>query len=241
MSNILDCSSFESARKSVAAIFGIDDTKLMDFLKSIEFLPAAEEFTKFIYSKVCSEFGAPINHHHTVWFHGTRALNAESFNVKGILPKSAAREHVESILLPLAVGIEKIGKNPFSLSLVGKQTKADEGPFAVLIKDAAVYATGCAHSYIDAPEMVEDIAGSLLGTNYIHLVKRFQEITKPYVVSFIEQAETYELRHAVWYLYLIASGEDIIESASSANTCFDAAGHVVKPEKIRAIQELENV
>lgn len=234
----LNCSSFESAKNSVAAIFGTDESRLMSFLAGIQHLPSTDEFTKFIYRKACSEFGEPENHIQTVWFHGTRSTDSESFYKNGLLPKSAAREHVRSILLPLAVGIESVGRNPFALSLAGKQTEGDEGPFAVLIKDAAIYAAGSTHSYIETPEMVEDISGSLLGTNFTLLVNRFQEITKPYVVSFIENANSYELRRAVWYLYLIASGESTADAANSANTCFDGMGRIISPKKFEAIEEI---
>lgn len=210
----------------------------MSFLAAIQHLPDDEEFTNFIFRKICGKFGEPKSHSSTVWFHGTRGVNDKSFYANGLLPKSAAREHVKSILLPLAVGIESAGKNPFALSLAGKQTEADEGPFAVLIKEAAIYATGSTHSYIEAPEMVEDIAASLLGSNFIHLVNRFQEITKPFVVSFVENANSYELRHAVWYLYLIASGESAIDAANSANTCFNAMGRIISPERFKAIEEI---
>lgn len=238
MSNTLNCSSFESTKKSVAEIFSTDELKLMSFLTAFRHSQNNQEF---IFQRILEKFGEPKSHTHTVWFHGTRGLNDQSFYTNGLLPKAAAREYVKSILLPLALGLESVGGNPFAISLFGKQTEDDEGPFAVLIKDAAIYVTGSNRSYIDAPEMVEDIAGSLLGSNYTHLVSRFQKATKPFVVSFTENANSYELPRAVWYLYLIATGTNTIDAANSANTCFDGKGRIISPDKFKAIEDVSFV
>jgi hypothetical protein len=238
MAKTLDCSSYESAKESVSTIFEIDESELSEFLKSIQSLPTEEEYTEYIYKVFCNKFGPPKGHSHTIWFHGTRTNNIESFKKEGILPKSDSIERVRSALITLSDGLEKVGENPFSMSLAGKQAIIDEGPFAVLIKDVAIHAPGFAHSYIETPEIVEDIAGALFGTNYIHLVERFKAISKPYIISFSEKACDYELRHAVWYLYLVESGEDKIDSSGSASTCFDSRGSKIPPEKIKTIEEI---
>lgn len=241
MGGTLDCSSFESAKKSVAKIFGTDESRLICFLAGIQPFSIHEETSDFVFEEICGEFGEPKGHTHTIWFHGTRAINGESFHAVGILPKSAAKNYIKSILLPMSFGFECDGENPFSLSLAFKQTEADEGPFAVLIKDAAIFANGSSHSYIEAPEMVEDIAGCLLGANFTHLVNRFQEATRPFVISFVESAKDYELRCATWYLYLIAIGGSTVEAANSANTCFDGMGCVISPDKFKAVEEIVDV
>ncbi|WP_206360714.1 hypothetical protein, partial [Vibrio sp. F13] len=69
-------------------------------------------------------------------------------------------------------------------SIAGKGFVNDEGPFAFLIRCVAIEAPGSNHSYTHTPEMVEDIAGSLLGENYEQLVQRFRDITNPFIVSF---------------------------------------------------------
>lgn len=70
-----------------------------------------------------------------------------------------------ALLLKLTIGLEKTGGNPFSNSFAAKQNITDEGPFAFLIKDAAIHAPGANHRYVEAPELVEDIAGCLLGND----------------------------------------------------------------------------
>ena len=91
--------------------------------------------------------------------------------------------------------MKNFGSNPFSISLFGKQGNHDEGPFAFLIRDIAIHAPSPNHDYLDAPEMVEDIAGTLLGENYSQLVNRFKETSTPCLVSFISHSKGLSLIH----------------------------------------------
>ncbi|MGY4879318.1 hypothetical protein ACLUEY_15725 [Vreelandella aquamarina] len=236
---ILDCSCYESSKRTLSEIFGTTEESLISLLGSIS--PYDNDYQppeKVIYSSVCDNFGVPEEEIDIIWFHGTRVEDEGLFYEKGILPKSTARSLLEPRLKELSEGLERSGQNPFSLSLFGKQGEHDEGPFAFLIRDAAIHAPGAHHRYVEVPEMVEDISGTLLGENYIELVNRFQEITNPFVVSFISCSEGYELAHALWYLKLIVDGEEEVEAASIANTCFCGNGKAISPEKIQAIEAL---
>ncbi|MCJ8170913.1 hypothetical protein [Atopomonas sediminilitoris] len=238
----LDCSTHESAKFSASQIFNTDETTLIKALKTINpYQDTSQSPSAHIYQQIHLKLGAPIDEFNTVWFHGTRVDNPASFYQDGILPKSAVKPKLEATLISLADDLTHSGSNPFSLSLAGKQTEADEGPFAVLFKDIAIHAPGANHSYIEAPEMVEDIAGSLLGENYHLLVERYQKITQPYIVSFVEQSAGYELPCVLWYLHLIEDGETLIDSASIANTCFNAGGKLIEPKQIHKIERVGNV
>jgi len=241
MSFLLNCSTFETTECSVAAIFGVEPICLIKILKAINPNPAYDNPPDFIYQSVCNELGEPKTEIDVVWFHGTRVVDKESFNQFGILPKSEMKQKIESILLPLAEGLESNGENPFSLSLCGKQTEADEGPFAVLFKDVAIHSPGNHRSFISVPEMVEDIAGTWLGGNFHLLVEKYKEATTPCIVSFVSSINTFPLRNALWYLHLVATGESEIDAASIANTCFNSRGNRISPENILGIEVFTHV
>ncbi|TGK41515.1 hypothetical protein [Leptospira andrefontaineae] len=238
---ILDCSSPESTKCSLSRIFNVSETQLIIFIRSINlndnnYQPPED----VLYGHVRKQFGAPASSIKVVWFHGTRAEDQKSFYEYGILPKTLAKKFIEPRLKELAAGLERKGSNPFSMSLMGKQSTDDEGPFAFLIKDVAIHAPGAHHSYIRAPEMVEDISGSLLGENFFQLVSRYQNTTIPYIVTFIADSKGYELPHALWYLKLIENGTSSIEAADAANTCFCADGNTILPEQIRSVEQIQN-
>lgn len=238
----LDCSSYESAKASVSRIFNTDETTLIGALKTLPpYQDTSQSPSTHIYQQIFLKIGSPIDDFKTIWFHGTRVDSPASFHLDGILPKSVMKPKLKATLASLVDGLAHSGRNPFSLSLAGKQTKADEGPFAVLFKDVAIHAPEANHSYIEAPEMVEDIAGSLLGENYHLLVERYKKITKPYIVSFVEQSSGYELPCVLWYIHLIENGETFIDAASIANTCFNAGGKLMAPQQIHKIEPVENV
>lgn len=239
---ILDCSSYESTKKSLLDIFSTTEEKLAAVLQSINpFESSYKPAKEVLYDETCDILGQPKDNISVVWFHGTRTEDDSLFHKFGILTKSEARKFIEPRLIELSEGMESFGSNPFSLSLSGKQGDHDEGPFAFLIRDIAIHAPSPNHNYLDAPEMVEDIAGTLLGENYLQLVNRFKETSAPCLVSFTSESKGYELSHALLYLKLVEEGETHFEAASSANTFFDSESVVVSPDRIQSVEIIENV
>lgn len=235
---ILDCSSYDSAKESIAAIFDIEEESLISLLSPLSPYDGDRSPEDFLYDSMCEAFGEPCDDMSVLWFHGTRVEDESLFYERGILPKSLAREFIEPRLRQLSEGLESIGSNPFAVSISGKQGPHDEGPFAVLIKDVAIHAPGSYHSYVEVPEMVEDIAGCLLGENYGQLVGIYQELASPYVVSFLADAQGYELPNALFFIKRVMDGETENDAGSAANTCFDAEGEVIQPEAIQHIDPL---
>lgn len=239
---ILDCSNYESTKKSILDIFSTTEDKLASVLQSINpfesiYKPAEE----VIYEEACDILGHPKDKVGVVWFHGTRTEDASLFNKLGILTKSEARKFIEPRLKELSEGMERFGSNPFSMSISGKQGDHDEGPFAFLMRDVAIHAPSPNHNYLDSPEMVEDIAGTLLGENYSQLVNSFKEISAPCLVSFTSESKGYEIPQALLYLKLVEDGETHFEAASSANTFFDSENVVVSPDRIKSVEIIGNV
>ncbi len=119
MGHMLDCSTYSSAKKSLSAIFGVNEVVLIGCLRSIvesteKQKQQASDPEKIldpnIYQALCEKFGEPKNHTHTMWFHGTRTDDIASFKTRGILTRSRALELLRPILSELAVGLTKQGK-----------------------------------------------------------------------------------------------------------------------------------
>jgi hypothetical protein len=235
---ILDCSSYNSVTQSLCEIFRTTEDVLLSVLKSVEYDESIDYYTleQNVSSFIRARFGEPDDKLEILWFHGTRVEDPALFYSHGILPKSQVRDELLSRLISLTSGLEKLGDNPFSLSVSVKADINDEGPFAFLVKSAAIHANGNNHNYTKSPELVEDIAGILLGENYQQLVSRFQEVTKPYIVSFTAKPKGGEVSRALLFLKLMEDGESEIEAGESANTFFSSHGVTILPDRIKDIE-----
>lgn len=239
MNKTLDCTSTESAFESVSAILGIDSDGLREILQSVGAIPRENEPKAFVSQKVFSKISPPACSMSSIWFHTTRVINPDSFTTEGIHPKSVMYLKIYSLLKQLSQGMKSFGDYPNSLSANAKESINDEGPFAFLFRSVAVNAPGFNHAYHKSPEIVEDIAGLLLGANYKELVEKYKVISQPCLVTFHAKAENYVLESAIWYTYLIAIGHNVLEAAESANTCFDGKGISVPPKDVINVQLLE--
>jgi hypothetical protein len=235
---LIDCSNYNSALESISGVFNVRDERLLGAINSIEDYDNELVDKDYVYLQVCNQLGCPSPGFKAVWFHGTRSYDKCSFLKDGILPKSQAKSLIVKMLRQLAHGVESSGDYPHSLSVAFKQSERDEGPFAFLVRDAAVYAPGSAHNYTQRPELVEDLAGAMLRGNYELLVERFCRETKPYVIAFIGEADVFELMHAVWYLYLICQNVNISEEGGVERCCFSAGGNAVSPLDILRIEDI---
>jgi hypothetical protein len=237
----LDCTSPETAVTTLAQIFNTTETELLSLLDGIRPCDGAAPSEDLIYEQVCEQFGPPSFPLNVTWFHGTRVEDHKLFLQHGILPKSGAREFIEPRLKELAKGLVAEGDNPFSFSVIAKQGEHDEGPFASLIRDVVIHSPGAYHNYLQSPEIVEDIAGALLGKNYDALLKRFKDVTKPYLVAFRAESQGDEISCALWYLKLISDGHSTIEAAAGANTCYCGNGITIFPDQIRSIEQIPDL
>lgn len=239
MEYTLDCTNFETTKKSVASILEISEDVLISRLYDLAEIPKTEDATDYLYEKFCQIYTLPPSIR-CIYFHGTRAKDPSSFKKCGILPKRLVEQSIREELTCLSkrLNLQKIGDNPFATSFYFKMGIAHEGPFGVLFKDAALYPTGFQRSYINVPEIVEDISGQLLGKNYGYLVDFYKKITNPYIISFSSPSDTDPIRYALRYLHLIVHGCNEIESASIAVTCFNGNGEPVNPESIISIERV---
>jgi len=238
MENLLDCSDHLSAKESIASIFGTSVNQLTQVICSLDDYDNSFVNKNYVYREVAGKFGEPRSPFKAVWFHGTRKQDVRSFYSEGLLPKSEVAPRIHEILTSLLEGLENSGDYPNSSALAAKQADFDEGPFGFLIRDAVMNSPGFAGNFIQRSELVEDLAGILLGGNYEALVERYYEESSPYVVAFKGIAGADELKHAVWYLYLALHGGNILENGDIEMCCFNGKGRVIPPSDIQSIEKL---
>jgi hypothetical protein len=213
----LDCSSTDSARGTVARLMRISISELRESLRDDNAPDVPDDVRPFTVR----------------WFHASRVEDPSTFLREGILPTSAIRRRLTASLRILSEGMVRRGDYPNTMSVAAKWHDRDEGPYAFLVRRAAD-----AHHYLAAPELVQDIAGQLLGANFMQLVEAYQAMTTPCVVSFVGVGEPRHLAGALAFLHRVERGSTEVEAASSPTTCYDAAGRSVKPEEIIEIERL---
>jgi hypothetical protein len=114
----------------------------------------------------------------------------------------------------------------------------DEGPHAFLMRSIARHAPGCNKNYTKASESVEDIAGSMLGHNFMQLVVRFNAQIVPCIVKFQAAGDFWQVSHALYYVYLVEHGMGELDAADLANTCLPDRGQPIPPGDIISIDLL---
>lgn len=242
----LDCESSDSAYDSVAEILGITRSELEEVLDSLD----DEGFEQGPYVYDCPadgkihigpcSFKVQTQGITTCWFHASRVTDPSSFKQYGIRPLPDQIEEIWSFLYELVKEqcsqtkwaefrqeVETTHPNHYAWLYRLKTPKSDKlhhGPFAFLVRDAAVgLGDSGHHDYISQPEIVEDIC-KCFGHD---LLKKYQDSTQGCIVKFVqEDCPGHALDAAVNYLYAVRQG---IKQNMDCNTCFDAKGKNIPP------------
>jgi hypothetical protein len=112
------------------------------------------------------------------------------------------------------------------------------GPFAFLVRDAILRHSPINHDYLRVPEIVEDYAAVLAGTNDQLLTAAFREATKPCIVKFrSREARPDAVPIAAVYCYFALHGE---VPGIDGNTCFDGEGVAIPAEDVIAVEFLNS-
>ena len=107
----------------------------------------------------------------------------------------------------------------------------------MLCRTAVVAPAGLNGHFICRQELVDDIAGELLGENYRALTERFSTESTPCVVHFAGEPNARTFARALRYVYeSLIEGREDIESAASACEYFDGGGVPVPPDRILRIE-----
>lgn len=239
---ILDCTSIETARETAAGILRSSIEDLRQRLRDLR-VPDGEVEVDCIATGFLEPAGLHPNDELEVhWFHASRVEDPECFRRDGILTKSSVVPKLKARLTELAEGLGRKGRNPFGFSAAAKAMTSDrdEGPNAFLIRTTAVVAPRPHHAYWQVPELVQDMAGGMLGDNFQLLVDRFTACTQPCVVKFRAYGETRYLAYALWYLYLVERGRTDVEAGRIASTCFSGRGAPIPPGDIIDVELLDD-
>lgn len=231
----LNCESPISALNSLAAILEMTPATLLDRMRPIEI--GSDDYTDEVEQKLAARFLADttVLDFSVLWFHGTRLHRDHTLMTEGLLPAHMVESRLRACLQQLSAGLERQGESPFATSKTYKPS--NEGPFGMLCRTAVVAPSGCNGNYICRPELVDDIAGELLGENYQELTERFGRESASYVVHFEALPTDVTLKRALRYVYeTLIEGREDIKSAASSNAYFYGGGEPVPPGRILKIE-----
>lgn len=234
---LLNCEDPQSAKRSLAQMFNMSDECLIEELRSIEVsdFQSGDDLEEILLNHFSRKVDVPS--FAVIWFHGAKLALDHSIHIEGLLPAHLMRDRLAAELKQLSAGLAHSGGNPFSISSACKP--AIEGPFGFLCRDAAAHPRGLNGGYVECPELIQDIAGELLGGNYEDLVLRFNASRHSCVVHFEGAANDYALGGALRYAYeSLIEGRDSVEAANSVSVCFDGGGEPVPPSRIVRIEIL---
>lgn len=181
-----------------------------------------------------------------MWFHGTRVSRDCRFS-EGILPLNCVLGRLTASLSDLACSIgvaptlradscdARCQANFQRLFDLKTNDSQHWGPYAFLTRDALVDPDLTGH-YLEAPEIVEDIAWSKYGDSAELLLRAFRERTSPCIVQFRDARPREDVAEvALQYVY---DGVCDNRPLGSSHTCFDGRGHAVSAETIVRIEFL---
>lgn len=198
----LNCSSLESAQRSVAALLDIDSSDLRRRLASFHYEDVDSSIRRLgPYEHLLVEQALELSPDSlpqpdsVVWFHGTRVPPDTTFQ-DGLLPLSKVIERVWDLLGRLAAEMATIAQwREFRESMEGNAAQQyfrkighrdNEGPFGFLVREnlTAIDHDGALHDFLSVPELVEDICAAYQEMYGLPLLNRFRDATTPCIVSF---------------------------------------------------------
>jgi len=249
----LDCESRDSARVSLLALFGCEAAALDAFLTDAslddEFERNARDlpqFDVFIYERACGRLGIPRMPTELCWFHGTRVPAGTTF-AEGILPLPQALGGLKASILA-TLGDEADRQEALSafdresgltFQLQHKLTSGTEyGPFAMFVREMALDAhTTSQHSYVDMPEIIEDLCTEIQASCGRDLLPLFEQTWLPTIVKFVTPAFSPKFHIAIALCYLRSS---LLRGrpGGSAIANFDGDNHAVPAESILKVDYL---
>lgn len=247
----LNCSTIETANQSIVNILNISEKQLQEelcriksvielekiYIKDIENL---NDFIKII--KIITHNDSPLNSilskteylAYGLWFHSTRTHDSEKIREKGLFPTSRIKSDLKKFLENLSHGLTSFGiyKNQAGASMKIAMGKEDDGPHAFLLKRL-----DCENNFLEIPEIIEDIAGEILGEQSDLLVERYKKISKPCFVIFFAPISQDDFLAAFLWIFLIFHNqpeEHLISEIKARN--FNGKGSPVPPNDIYDIE-----
>ena len=236
---MLDATTKDTALKSLSQYLNVEPSYLSQTFREIQ-IPEANDPAEYLLSYVENKFGKIQQLPEGVWFHGSRVQSPKSFWESGIRTKSEMHDSVYEFLSVLAHDIPCDGEYPHSISTNAKESLGflDEGPFASLFREQCISPGRGPHNYTHVPELVEDLAGQLCGSNYSRLVSKFQDSTRPCIVHFKITMSSHHLSKFLYFVFLTCSGFSTGEASQVVHCFCNLKGKPVEPGRIIKIETL---
>jgi hypothetical protein len=249
----LDCHDYEAALASVAETTGTMPSELATVLRKYDesrLENTAEDPWELMPREALAHFGVDVE---TVaarfdgayYFHGTRAVDPETFRLRGILPLDQILEELWATLRELAgAEISDEDWDSFRSSVEAGAGGHDGflyrlmtggrihfGPFGLVVRETFIDpgSTG-SHDYLGCPEIVRDIARCYGSAHDGNLERRFCDVAKPCIAKFRSaNCRSGDVKAALWYAFTKLRDGEI---TNSANYSFDGAGDPVPAEDV---------
>jgi hypothetical protein len=244
----LDCSSFESALETSAAVLGVSPGPLLDRLRAFESraLPESEWrqhapedlLARHMAGADCYALPAP---ERITWFHATRVLPSVTF-ADGLLPLPSVHKGIKTYLDRLRRELPPRSERQNSYPAWGGRGRSsnekinspfEKGPHAFLVRDAIFRPHEfMSRDYLAGPEIVEDLCLGYGEEDAPAMYAQYQKATEPRIVVFrMPGAERPEaVGAALMYLHHESRGEEL---SIQCNTCFDGEGSMPRDAIIR--------
>jgi len=248
--SILDCSSVDAAAHSLCELLGLSPSEMHSRVANIDVDWNHNETSPE--DQVLIQFGVdprtPPEPSAVRWFHATRALPGTDFE-DGLLPTHTALPKMWEALgtcaarwLSEAAWIEYQqsflrGDRQFSGQFRRKRLAPGwEGPFAFLVKDAALHKHDAHKDFTRLPETMEDICADFEEVHGHPLRLVYEELSRPCLVVFKwPGAWPGTVRAAANYVFRSLRG---IECGLHCNTNFSGRGKPVPRSLIDCVEWL---
>jgi hypothetical protein len=187
-------------------------------------------------------------------FHGTRAINPESFRLRGILTLDEVLDEIWEMLHGLAgadigdtewaelrqsvergdLDTQSAWLYRFKAAGGGTSVEQNRGPFAMVVREFFLRPTETgSYDYLGCPEIVQDICECVHDTTGINLEARFQKASSPCVVEFRDLVQPGAVEAALWYVFSIFREGELTLNARMG---YDRGGRSVPPADILGVE-----
>ena len=250
---VLDCSSLDTALKSLGDLLAMSGDELRLRLSQIDLkwecsgiAPEDQLVRTFGYENQ-SDLPAPAS---IRWFHATRAPESTTFE-EGILPTPAVLPKLwESLGVVASQWSSPAEWEAYQRSFDRADRRFSqqfrrkviapgwEGPFAFLVRDAAIGRSGDHKDFTQICETLEDICADYEDVTGRPLRRAYEGATRPCLVVFTTPGSRYGVvRAALNYAHRTAQG---LEHSLACNANYTGMGDAVPPAWIDHVEWLPN-
>lgn len=236
----LDCSSFETALRSLANSLCIEEGDLRARL--VRNKPDAGfkadlrrwSYEDLVLERCDLECVVPDS---VVWFHGTRVPPETTFS-DGLLPLASCIERLQAVVTEIADSLaipEGVGSASPSFCMKLQRLPL-QGPNGSLLRDAVLRPKRPQRDFLRSPEIVDDLAEERGGERFGEIVAEYRRRTKSCIVTFQSREPRVDVvKQALAYCHGSLHGQD---EPTHWNTCFNGGGRPVLASDILKVEWL---